>query len=239
MTTARDIVTSALRKIHVAGIGAPLASEEAAQAFDTLNDMMASLSAEGASIYQESLETFSLISGQISYTIGSGLDFNTTAPLYITAAYIRQSNTDYPLAEYDEKQYSRISRKDLTAAFPDIYYYDANYPTSRLYLYPAPSASDTITISSRKPLTNFTTLDTVFAFPEQYKAMLIHNLAVWIAPEYEREASRTIERIARSSKKAVMAQNKRNEKKISIISGVPSRGRGASFSDFMSGRYYR
>ena len=230
MADARDIIKAALRKIHVLGTGSSLDANEADDALSTLNDMLASFSAEGAIVFQETKETFNL-SNQASFTIASGGDFNTTAPLYITSAYVTQGSTDYPVTPYDEQEYSRISQKGVSGSVPRIYYYDSNFPTATIYLYPVPSGSDTFTMISRKALTSFTDLDTSFAMPEQYKAMLIFNLAIWLAPEYEREPSFTVKELAAKTKKTVMIQNERNEKHASMLTGIPSRGSTGQYSE--------
>lgn len=230
MTTAREIITTSLRKIHVLGKGVTLSSDEADDALGVLNGLLAFLSAEGAMVFQETKEDFTLVGNQASYTVAVGGDFNTIAPLYITASYVRQGDTDYPLMQFDEQEYSRIAQKNISGSVPEIFYYDANFPTANISFYPVPSSSDTFTMYSRKPLTAFTDLDTVFAMPEQYKPMLENNLSVWLAPEYEREASPTIKKIATTTKNAVIGQNNRNEKNLSQLSGIPAGG-SAQYSD--------
>lgn len=226
MTTARDIITSALRKIAVLGTGSSLSSDEANDALLTLNNLMSSFSAEGAMVFQETKETFPLVNGQFEYTIGIGSDFSTVSPLSISAAYVTQGSTDYTLSAYDEVEYAGIAQKSITGSVPDIYYYDNNFPVANIFFYPAPSGASTFTMYTRKPLTEFTDLDTVFAMPAQYESMLIHNLAEWIAPEYEREASPTIRMLAEKTKKTVEVQNNKNEGHISSLSGIPSGGAG-------------
>lgn len=238
MATARDIVTSALRKIHVIGLGASLDSDEADQALSTLNDMLTSYSAEGAMIFDETLESFSLTANQSSYTVGSGLDFNTTAPLYIMNAYVRQGTIDYPLKIVDSNQYSAIAQKSLSGSVPLVLYYDSNYSSPKIYLYPVPASADTLYMTSAKALTEFTDLDTAFAMPAHYKAMLVHNLAVWIAPEYEREASPTIQGIAARTKKTVIAQNRRNEHFNATLEGIPGGGSPAYTDQNILGGYF-
>lgn len=239
MATARDIITSALRKITVLGTGASLDPQEAQEALETFNDMLASFSAEGALVFEETLEVFDLTNNKEAYTIGTGLDFDTTAPLYITAAYVRQGDTDYPVSQFDEQEYSRISQKNISGSVPRIFYYDSNFPIATIYFYPVPSGSDTFHMYSRKYLNSFATLDTSFDMPAQYKSMLVHNLAVWISPEYEREASRTIQSIAAKSKKTVLVQNERNEKHASLLTGIPARGASSQYSDNnIFGGYY-
>jgi hypothetical protein len=215
MATALDIIKSSLRKIHVLGAGAPLSNEEASDALSTLNAMLSTWSAEGSLIYTESKETFNT-TGAASYTIGSGADFDTVRPLYFSAVYVTQGNIDYPLNQIDNQQYARIAQKDL-GSIPEVYYYDAGFPTATLFLYPAPTSTSTVTLYSFKPLTSFTNLTTDFSMPEEYRAALEYNLAEWIAPEYEREASPSVKKIAKQTKDAVIGQNRRNENFISTI----------------------
>lgn len=237
MSTARDIVKDALRKIHVLGTGSSLDATEANDALSVLNDMLATISAEGGYIYQEDKETFNLVSGQGVYTIASGGDFNTTAPLDIKAAFTTVGEIDYPLEKYDEKEYALITQKNITGYSGGIYYYDQNFPTAKIYLYPVPTTG-TITLYTRKYLTQFTDLDTAYAFPDYYRTMLVYNLAEWIAPEYEREASASVKRIAKRSRNAVTAQNKRNNRPLSRLLGIPSRRGNGSYTGFLGGEYY-
>lgn len=221
MTTALDLIESALRKIHVLGKGSSLDSSEAQDALDTLNAMLSSWSAEGDLVYAETKETFNL-SSAASYTIGSGLTFDTTRPLYITAAYTTQGGIDYPLTEIDHQQYAGIQDKDLQE-YPELFYYDAGYTTGTIYLDCSPITS-TITLYSVKPLSSFSSLSASFSMPPEYEAAIVYNLAVWLAPEYEREASMTVKQIAHDTKSIIETQNNRNEFNKSLVD-VPDRGR--------------
>lgn len=227
MTTARDLVKSALRKISVVGTGSPLSDEDAQDGLTTLNAMLSSFSVEGGMIYTETQETFSLTSGQASYTIGTGGDFNTDRPFEIITAYTSSGDIDYPMSVYDEKQYAAIAQKDL-AGYPNRYYFDGGYPLGKIYLHPTPSGVTTITIFSRKELTGFSDLDTVYSLPPEYEAMIIYNLAVWIAPEYEREAPLSVSRIADRTYNAIEVQNGRNELNASSLDVPSNEGRQTS-----------
>lgn len=237
MSTARDIVKDALRKIHVLGAGSSLDATEANDALSVLNDMLATISAEGGYIYQEDKETFPLVGGQAVYTIASGGDFDTTAPLDIKSAFMTVGEIDCHLGKYDEKEYALIAQKDITGYIGGVYYYDANFPTAKIYLYPAPTTG-TITLYTRKYLTRFASLDTDYEFPDYYRTMLVYNLAEWIAPEYEKEASASVKRIAKRSRNAVTAQNKRNNRPISRLLGIPKRRSETTYSRFLGGEYY-
>lgn len=221
--TARDIVTDILRKIHVLGAGASLDETEANDVLSTVNDMLATWSVQGNLVFTETEETFNLVNGQAAYTIGSGGDFNTTRPVKITSAYISIGDTDYPLVSYEQAEYSAIADKEVTGT-PDIYYYDADFPLATIKLYPVPSGVDTITINSEKPLTGFTDLDTVYALPPEYRSAIVYNGAVWVAPEYEREASMTVKKLATQTKTAVKTQNAKNNKNSSVVDAPQQSG---------------
>ena len=223
MTTARDIIKGGLRKISVLGTGSNLSNEDAQDALDLLNGILSSWSVEGNLVYSETAETFSLVSGQASYTIGTGGDFNTVRPHVINTATVTIGDTDYPLHVFDQSQYARITQKTV-AGTPDIFYYDAGYPLGTIKIYPVPTG-ETITLYSMKPLTQFTTLDTDLTFPDEYRLALEYNLAEAIAPEYEREPPMTVRRMAVRTKKIIESQNNRNDKHLSTID-VPAGTQG-------------
>lgn len=222
MTTARDIISDAFKKIHVLGRGQSLDPDEANDALTTLNDILALLSVDGCGTYQEIQETFSFMGGQNVYTIGSGQDFDTTIPVDITAAYATVGDTDYNLTKIGETRYASFADKDEVTTSPTYFYFDGNYPVAKIYFVGAPSTG-TVTLFSRKPLTSFDTLDTVFAMPAQYKTLLVHELAVYVAPYFEREASATVRRIADEAKRIVKSQNKKNNPMFSRIDDIPDR----------------
>lgn len=225
MTTARDIVKSSLRHIAVFGTGADLDATEADDALKLLNAILASWSAEGNMIYVQTKETFPL-SADIAYTIGSGATFDTVRPISIESAYVTQGSIDYTICEYNNRQYSDLSNKSTTGGIPEAFYYDGDFPTANIFLYPAPTSVSTITLNTVKPLNTFTTLDTDFNFPDEYLLALEYNLALLIAPQYEREASMTVKQVAHTSKKTVESQiNKRNYPKSKIE--VPNGNKGS------------
>jgi len=210
MTTAREIITDALRKISVLGIGQSLNADEANHALLSLNDFLSFVSLDIPMIFTDTKETFNLTGAQ-SYSIGSGGDFNTTIPKEIRSVFMTIGTTDYPINMINENQYADISNKAIEGDISDCYY-SYGYPLARLYVYPVQSIG-TITLYSRKELTSFVNLDAVMNMPSEYRSMLVHNLAVWIAPEYEREALPTIKEIATESKNKIINQNTRQNKR--------------------------
>lgn len=211
MTTARDIIESALRKIQVLGRGQSLPARDAQNGLDALNQMIDTWSIEGGKVYTESRESFTLTSGQGSYTIGTGGDFNTDKPYVITSAFIRVSGYDYPLQLIDSAKYADIYDKDFTNTYPEYLYYDNGYPLANINLWSVPSTASDLHIYSEKPLSNLSSLTTDLSFPKGYERALIYNLAIELAPEYEKEASASVYKIAQDSKRALVTYNTRNE----------------------------
>ena len=209
MTTARDIINSAYRKIGVLGQGQSLSASEINDALEALNDMIESWSLEGALIYTETKETFNL-TGAVSYTIGSGQTFDTELPNKIVSAYITENGEDTPVNIISQNSYSEIADKDELGSTQDIYF-DGNYPTANIYVWPVKSGI-TLTLFTEKSLNTFDNVTTDFAMPPAYKRALKYNLAVEVAPEFEKEASRTVKNIAKNSLKLIKAQNKKNNK---------------------------
>jgi hypothetical protein len=223
-TTARDIIEAALRKLHVLGKGQSLDDAEAQDALEALNDMTAIWSAEGDLIFTESKETFPLVGSQAAYTIGEGGDFNTVRPQYFSHIHVTSGEIDYTLTMIDNRQYGAISQKNVQS-IPQKAYYDAGYPLGTLYLYPKPSSVTSITLYSFKPLSEFTSLNTEFNMPKEYKAALVYNLAIWLADEYEIQPSANIQKLASQTKDVVEAQNKRNEFFTSVVDVPADRSR--------------
>ena len=217
MTTALSIIKQAMKKINVLGRGQALQDDEAQDGLTALNNLLGSWSVEGGLVFTESKDTFPL-TGAVSYSIGTGADFNMDKPYDITACYVRQGTTDYPLNMIDEVQYSEISTK-ATGGLPSMYYYDNNFPTANIYFYTVPDSSYTATIYSVKPLEKFTSLTDDISLPNGYERALVLNLAIEIAPNFEKEPSITVSKLALEAKDNVFAYNTRNSSITSTIDG--------------------
>lgn len=71
MTTANEIITSALRRINVYAPGEALDSADANDALEILNDLLASRSTDEASIYGSVENVLQFTPGQYQYTVGN------------------------------------------------------------------------------------------------------------------------------------------------------------------------
>lgn len=195
MTTARRLITRATQLIGVARTGEALSADEASDALDTLNDMLAGWSNSNLLITAYTRETFNLTAGDGTYTIGIGQDFNTVAPLHIVSAFTREATIDYPMESITDVEYDRLVQKADSQGRPYYWNYD-NANTIRIY--PIPSTAYELHLLSEKPI-SAVGLDTELSFNPGWERAIRYNLALELAPEYGVEIPRSVAIIAATS----------------------------------------
>lgn len=228
MTNAREIVEGAAKLLTVLGRGQALSAEDAQNGLEALNDLLGMFSMSPSAVFTQMRETFTLTGSQ-SYSIGPSADFDTTRPEYIQAVYITSGGTDYPISQMSMNDYTTIADKDASG-ISTHFAYDNNVPVSRLFLYPVPANGETITIYSNKAITKFANLTTDYDLPDGMAMMLKYNLAVLWAPQFEMEATPTVQSTARITKTAYMARNKMNN--------YPTSSMDAMFTNSPTGNVY-
>lgn len=179
--TGQDLVDRALR---LCGIRIATTTQQE-DALDVLNQLLASWSAERLLVPAVVEEDFTLVAGTISYTIGSGGTFNTTRPMRIATAYLRDSSsvdTDVD-PTMSREDYALITDKSSRAR-PTRLYYAPEYPLGKIFFDAPPDAAYTFHAYSWKPLTAIATLGTTVSLPGEYEKVLVFSLAVDLAPEY-------------------------------------------------------
>ena len=199
MTTARTLIKKAMQKAGILTKTETPSSDEASDALDTLNDLLASLANENLMVYYRATEQFSLVAGTATYTIGTGGTFNTSRPVSIVSAYYRIGDIDYPLTQISDENYDDYVDYKTLSSLSEVFTYDNGFPLGRMTLYPVPSGSWNIYIRMEKPLTSLT-LDNDVELPPGWLQFLIYQLAVLLAPEYGVAIDPKIEQIANRSK---------------------------------------
>lgn len=231
MTNARSIIEQAARMIHVLGRGQTLSAEEAQDALTALNGFLGTFSAEAATIYNNTRETFTL-TGVASYTIGTGGTFNTSSPISITAMYVTIGSTDYPVLPMTAEEYAAIPFKALVGT-PEKYYYENNNPLGRIFLYPAGVSGYVLNLWSAKALTSFAALTTDYTLPEGVENMLVWNLAIRLAPDYDKEPTPFQRSQAKETKSAVEVSCRRNSYPKSTL-GIGEKSTGNIMSGWLT-----
>lgn len=182
MSTALDIITSAMRKAGILTKSESPSADEAQDGLEMLNDLLASNANDGLFVYARTLESFTLSSGVSDYTIGTGGTFNTTRPVFIASAYVRTGEIDYPLSIIQDTDYADIGLKSI-GSIPYWLNYTNGFPLGTIKLYPVPSAGWTLFLLTEKPMSEFTLNQTV-SLPPGWMRYLKNQLALEMAPEY-------------------------------------------------------
>lgn len=209
MITANDIINSALRVLQVAGSDVVLTANEANNGLDALNVMIDSWSTESLMLYHITKEQFSINPGVNPYTFGAGGLFNSDRPVEIELATVSVGGVDRPLKIVAYDDYAAILLKSVTSGYPQELYVDATFPQTNCYFYPIPNVSTTVTLYSRKALTQFSNLTSTFSLPPGYARALKYCLAIELAPEYQTSAGADVISLASVAKSNLKRVNKR------------------------------
>lgn len=211
MSTARDLIYGSLRLIGAVATGEVPSASEQVDALSVLNDMLDSWTLESLMIVSKIKETFVLIPGQQTYTMGVGGNFNTSRPLEIQrAAIIDTTNppiNEIPVAIINLDQWANIAIKSTNSYYPTMLYPEGTSPLETLNLWPIPSIAVSLAIYSWKPLTSIATPNTVITVPPGYAKALRYNLAIELAPEYGKQPDQAIVAGALESKENIKRKN--------------------------------
>lgn len=210
MTTALDLITRAMQSIGALGDGETPTSSEAQDCLDILNEMMDGLSIDRSTIYEVRDEIFPLTANDGTYTIGASGDFNTTRPVKLTGAFIRDSgNIDYPLVVLDDRaSYDGIVAKDVTSDIPLYLFNDYAYPLSTIKLYPVPTVANSLHLTSWRQLQSFSLLTTALSLPNGYLEMIRYNLGIRICTIFEKSPPALLIALARDTLSKVRRHNR-------------------------------
>ena len=196
--TVLDLIKASLRVLGILAAGETPDAQQSTDARQALNLMLGEWDNDGFLTLREQ-QNFSVSSGTASYSIGDGETWDGNKPLKILVAYLRDSDGyDHPLTIINEKEYMEIYDKDSEGRPTRLFYQPAE-TTGTVYLYPEPDDAYTIYLLNHKEFTEYTALTTTISLPSGYLNALKFNLAVEIAPEYEREPSQWV--ISQATKK--------------------------------------
>lgn len=198
MTTARSIIKKSMQKVGILTKSESPSDDEANDALDSLNALISSWANDSLVIYARTWESFPLVGGTSTYTIGSGGDFNTVRPMDIISTYVRVSNIDYDIAIIDDELYNTITLKNIQG-IPEWLNFDNAFPLANIRLYPVPAAAYSLFLLSEKQITSIATLDTELDLPNGFERALVYNLAIELAPEYQQQPDPSVIGIAKEA----------------------------------------
>ena len=197
---AGQIINAALRKIGVLASGASASTQQSTDALQALNLMAQSWRPKGLKVWARGNATLTLTADTTSYTIGPGGDVDMGRPIRILDAYRRDSSgKDTPVGLLTKQQYNALSDKDASGITTHIYY-DPQDPLGVIYPWPVVSTTGySLIFDVLKRIQDFTATTDTPDFPTEWFEALVFNLAMRLAPEFNRRTSEEVKFLAQST----------------------------------------
>ena len=157
-TTARDVITLAMKEAGVLGVGQSLLAEDINDGFKLLNNMLAQWQ-KRRWLVPNLIDISAIGNSKISNLIGPGQYYNSARPDKIQAAYFKQitgqagsNQVSYPLRPiWSYEDYSKVQLKNLTT-WPSCFFYDAAFPYGNVFVWPIPDNSYEVHLIIKGPI---------------------------------------------------------------------------------------
>lgn len=205
MGTIVTLISDSLKEIIALSDGEIATAEAVEDGKRKLQELLQSWAAEGLMVPYLTTETFAGDSTKSAYLWATGGDFNSATPNVVR-------NVSFVLATY-QKDLVRMDRRGYgqlpvtgTVSEPRFFMYELQSAGGYFYLDCAPYAGS-LKITSEKPLDTTFELTDAVEFPAHYTRALRTNLAIDLAPSYDKTVSAELARNARESKNTVRRFN--------------------------------
>lgn len=180
LSTAQDLVDSALRLLGVIDQEGTPTTAQRNQGLDALNAMIDSLAVDNLANYVYNDEAITLAAAATTWGTSGPGTINTTRPIRLLAARRVEGSYEYPIRILSMQEYRDRVDKGVTGTISAVAY---NPGMSDGTLYAINGVGD-VKITSVKPWTQYAALNTALALPPGYVRSLRHALAVELSPEY-------------------------------------------------------
>jgi len=180
-----QVITAALRKLAVLPSGGTPTTAQVNDATDALQALVKAFQADGMPLWKISSQTFTVVDGTNSYTVGPSQTINCPKPLRIFQAFRTATNeTNVPLNVYTRYDFNMLPEDD-SEGDPINFYYQPLRTTGTIKLWPTPdNSTTTVTFHYHSPFEDMDSASNDFDFPSEWMQALIFNLAWALAPEY-------------------------------------------------------
>lgn len=195
-----DLIRSSMRLIGAIATGETPTADETADGLLCLNDLLENWSTESLSVWGSSNQTFSLVPGKATYTIGPAGDWVAPRPQSIDDAYMAFSGVDFPVAIISQSQYNGISIKMMAQPITERLLYVNEDPLGVVTVWPVPTQAAPITLSMGRVLSAPVGATDVLTGPPGFLKALRYCLAVEFAPEFGVDANATVLQVATDAK---------------------------------------
>jgi hypothetical protein len=220
--TALQLVTDALKLIGVvAGHEVPTAAESQ-DAFARLNELIDSWGTHAQTMHVSTRTLLACTAGQQAYPLAVPVP----GPFGLNAAAVVHGTVESQIALLTDQEYEIIPDKTLAGGQVTAVLFSNSVPVPELWVWPAPTAAQTLALYYDEPIAQFPDLVTPVTLAPGYAKAIRTNLAVELAPEFGRVVDPMVDRLARES----LADVKRVNLPLTelALSGVPGVG-GAGY----------
>lgn len=205
--TGLDYVTAVMEVLGIYDIGEGVNGSDSAGILRQINRMLDTWSSDLGTVYAETTESFTLTSGNESYTLGSTGTLSTTRPVEILAAHIRDTDdSDHELDVIPNREFQDILAKDDGDTRPRVMAYNPTNPNATITFYPIPDSNYTFRLTSLKPLASMT-LAAEWAAPPGFQDAIVWNAAVKCGPTYEVNVGNILDRASIAGQAYTLYQN--------------------------------
>ncbi len=172
--TAREVITFALKKINVVGLGQSVSADEAEDARLQLNLMLKSWQMTGPNLWKKTEGSVALTNATASYDLSAGLN-----PLRILSVRYRNTSArDLPMQEMERTEYFDLPFK-TSPGTPNSFYFDPQRSAPTLYVWPVQAVitTETLQVTYHKRSDDIDTLDNDIDVAQEWLETVGYNLA--------------------------------------------------------------
>lgn len=218
------VATRIARAIRLLGLGRAPTTDDYADGLVALNALLDLWRNDGLLCYAFQDESLTLSASDSSYTIGPGGDLNTTRPVEIVDAWVEDSDDiSHSVRLISDEEYAAIPDKTATSTWPDCANYRASMSTGTLRVWPVPTGTVTLKLTTRVVVAAFSATSDTVTLPPGWEQMIDSNLAVAMAPEFPVPVPPETAKMARDSMRLVRRMNAKPFKMHTELVGLVGR----------------
>jgi hypothetical protein len=178
--TVRDMVTSALQKAGVVGIGENAKARDADVASSELNIMLKGWQNKGYNLW-------TMTGGSLTLTTAASYTLSPIRPVAILSARYKESPTSNEIQMFSmtREEYDILPNKTTTGT-PTQFYYDRQREAALLYVWPVLAAATTQTVlfTYSRETEDISSLNDTVDLPGEWWEAAVYNLAARLLETY-------------------------------------------------------
>lgn len=233
--TAQGLITGAMQELGILAAGETPALDDNAWVLKKLQRLIDRYNAREPLIYNVNFGVFTLLTNTQPITIGPGQQFDVNQrPVKLYSCSLMLTGTDpvveIPIAVRDQQWWRDQRVKNLTSTLPTDVYYSPDWANGNLYFWPIPTQVNDVRLETRTVVSEITAYNQVFTMPPGYWDLIVNELAIDIAPSYERPVSAELRANYQKALKTVQVNNIKSPRNSPGDAGMPGMSARGDFN---------